>query len=269
MPPEKLELLKLELRAEKISFAYDDSPVLDNVSLTLAPGQLAAVVGPNGSGKSTLLRILLGQHAPESGSVLLGGQRIARMPRRQIAAAIALVPQVSAAPFAYSVREMVLMARYHAHRGLFPTFETADDLHLADEAMWAMDVHHLAWRPITTLSGGERQRVMIARALCQQSPIVLLDEPTSSLDLHHQLELFEQMRAIAATGRSVLWVTHDLQAALQVAPRTIVMDNGKIVADGPSREVLTAAVLEPVYRVKVAADGDTLKFTRRDATTNT
>ena len=254
------------LRAASLSFAYADTLVLDAVSLALSPGELVAVIGPNGSGKSTLLRLLLGQYRPSAGEVFLRGRPLAQLSRREIAATMALVPQASLAPFGYSVREMVLMARYHAHAGFLPSFETADDLTTANQAMWAMDVHHLADRPITTLSGGERQRVMIARALCQKSPLILLDEPTSALDLHHQLELFAQMQSLAADAaspRAVLWVTHDISAALRVAPRTIVMDNGQIVADGPSRQVLTPAVLEPVYRVQVRSAGDTLEFHRR------
>ena len=252
------------LRAEGVSFAYGVVNALTEVSLALSPGELVAVVGPNGCGKSTLLRVLIGLQPPDAGRVLVGEVAMNVLPRREAARRIALVPQNTTAPFGYSVREMVLMARYHAHGGLLPTFETADDIRAANEAMWAMDVHHLAARPITTLSGGERQRGMIARALCQNSPIMLLDEPSSSLDLHHQLELFETLhRLVHGQGRAVLIVTHDLNVAMHVAGRTIVMDGGRIVADGKSVDVLVPAVLEPVYRVRVHLQNGALAFERR------
>jgi len=172
----------------------------------------------------------------------------------------------------FTVMQNVMLSRYATHVdeaggllraaggiGIFG-FENASDEQLAREAMWAADVHHLADRETESLSGGERQRVAIARALAHQTPVLLLDEPTSALDLFHQLELMDQLRNMAAAGRIVLLVTHDLNLAAHCAARVMVMDQGRIIADGPPAEVLTPPVLEPVYHVQVRRDGDSLRF---------
>ena len=244
--------------AERVSFSYGEQPAVEDVSFRAGPGELVAIVGPNGCGKSTLLRLLLGEFRPASGRCLIDQANVAKMPRIAAARRLSLVPQFVAAPFGYSVREMVLMARHAAHHeeSVLPLggggFETPEDLQLANESMWAADVHHLAERPIDQLSGGERQRVAIARALAQDTPVMLLDEPTSNLDLFHQLELVEELRRMTTEqGRIALLVTHDLTLAAGHAHRVLVMDRGRLVADGPPDQVLTPAILEPVYRVKV------------------
>ena len=160
------------------------------------------------------------------------------------------------------------MARHAAHGegGMMGLgFETADDLQLANEAMWAADVHHLAERPVNELSGGEKQRVAIARAFTQDAGVMLLDEPTSSLDLYHQLELMEQLRRMTKDqGRIGVMVTHDLNLAAAAASRVVVMDEGKVVADGAVGEVLKPEVLEKVYQVRVEVGPAVgLRFSRR------
>jgi ABC-type cobalamin/Fe3+-siderophores transport system ATPase subunit len=178
----------------------------------------------------------------------------------------------------FTVQQTVLLARYAAHveeagrgggllkaaggLGIFG-FETPADEQLAREAMWGADVHHLVDRQMETLSGGERQRVAIARAMAQQTPVLLLDEPTSALDLYHQLELVEQLGTLTRGGRLVMLVTHDLNLALHIATRVLVMDQGRIAADGKPADVLTPAVLEPVYHVRVRNEGEYLRFERR------
>lgn len=261
-----------ELGIQDVSFSYGNAAVLSNISLRARAGQIVAIVGPNGCGKSTLLRLIIGRLAPSHGQILLDNQPLASLSRPALARKISLVPQQmgggggAAAAFGYTVQEMVLMARHAAHASDALSgigFETAEDLQLAQEALWAADVHHLADRPLDTLSGGERQRVVIARAFTQQTPILLLDEPTSALDLHHQLELMEQLRrATKEQNRIAILVTHDLNLALAHADRTAVLDRGRLVAEGPTSEVLTAAVLEPVYRVSVRAEGGGLRFFR-------
>jgi iron complex transport system ATP-binding protein len=252
--------------ALSFTFAPRSPLIADGISFTAAGGELIAIVGPNGSGKSTLLRLLIGELSSTAGRITLHQQPPA--PRIARARQMALVPQQLTAPaFGYSVREMVLMAR-HASGGneLFNIgFETPQDLELATTAMWNADVHHLADRPFDTLSGGERQRVAIARAFTQHTPLLLLDEPTAALDLHHQLELLEQLRvATQIEKRLVLWVTHDLQLAADHATRILLMDKGKLVADGVPLEVLTPGILEPVYRVRVStAPVSILHFSRR------
>jgi len=262
------------LHAEGVSFAYGKQRVVDGVSLKLAAGEVLAIVGPNGCGKSTLLKLLCGQLQPQAGAVRVGdeGGAMAGMTPAAIARQIALVPQSSAVGFDYSVRQIVLMARWPAHArsggggvALTLGFETAADQRIADRAMWAMDVHYLADRPITELSGGERQRVIVARALAQETPAILLDEPATALDLWHQLELFDHLQRLArAERKAILMVTHDLNHALAYADRVVVMDAGRIVAEGPPCLVLTPATLEPVYRVAVQTGSATvLTFKKR------
>ncbi|HUO07977.1 MAG TPA: ABC transporter ATP-binding protein [Phycisphaerae bacterium] len=258
-----------QMGAEGVSFAYGTNEVVSRVTFRVEAGEILAVVGPNGCGKSTLLRLIVGQLRPTEGRIVIDGGEVRTWSRPALARRVALVPQQmggAGAVFGYTVQEMVLMARHAAHGGEGWNgigFETAGDLQIAREAMWAADVHHLAERSVDTLSGGERQRVMIARAFTQRTPIILLDEPTSALDLHHQLELMEQIRrATKDEKRTALLVTHDLNLALTHADRAVVMDRGKVVAEGRVGEVLTAGVLEPVYRVRVRAESGVLRFSR-------
>lgn len=262
------------LRATGVSFSYGTPRAVAEVSLELPRGKVVAVVGPNGCGKSTLLKLLCGQLVPQAGSVIAGlanPRDLQTLAPADIARLVALVPQSTSVGFDYSVRQIVLMARWatHARAGLATAlgFETAADHRLADAAMWAMDVHHLADRPITQLSGGERQRVIVARALAQETPIVLLDEPASALDLWHQLELFAQLGQLAhAEGKAILMVTHDLNHALAYADHVVLMDAGRVVAAGLPPEVLTAANLEPVYRVSVqVGSARVLAFARQSS----
>ncbi len=269
-----------ELAVENLSFSYREKRVVENLSFRASAGELIALVGPNGCGKSTLLKLLIGALAPQSGTTKLDGERRNRFSTIHLAQRLAMVPQLvgSEGSFdesiggAFLVEQVVLMSRYASHVAAMPGllarigglgFETAEDLRLARESMWACDVHHLAERPVATLSGGERQRVLIARAFAQQTPILLLDEPTSALDLFHELELLEQLRAFTSAGKLVVLVTHDLQLAASAASRVLLMDQGKIVADGAPADVLTPAILEPVYHVKVRTTNGILQFERR------
>ena len=273
-----------EIAAEGLRFGYDTKVVLDGVSFRAGPGELLAIVGPNGCGKSTLLKLLIGALKPDAGRVTMDGKAIGAWGRIGVARRMALVPQMAGegggefAGTGFTVQQTVLMACYAAHveearggggvlraaggLGIFG-FETPADEQYAREAMWGADVHHLVDRQVETLSGGERQRVAIARAMAQQTPVLLLDEPTSALDLYHQLELIEQLGALTRAGRLAVLVTHDLNLALHCATRALVMDRGRIAADGKPAEVLTPAVLEPVYHVRVHNDGGFLRFERR------
>lgn len=255
-----------QLAVESLVFSYGNRLVLDAVSFKATAGECIAIVGPNGCGKSTLLRLIVGELTPAAGRITIDGIETRSLGRLALARHLSLVPQMVAVPFGYTVREMVLMSRHAAHRqrGLLSMgFETAGDLQLANEAMWNAEVHHLADRPINELSVGERQRVAIARAFTQDTPIMLLDEPTSSLDLFHQLELMEQLHQMTGEGRIALLVTHDLNLAAAHATRVIVMDAGRILADGPPSQTLIPAVLEPIYRVQIDRSSDgTLRFKR-------
>jgi iron complex transport system ATP-binding protein len=245
------------LAVTDVHFAYRDIPALEGVSVRAEAGKLLCIVGPNGCGKSTLLSVLCGQAKPGRGRVEMRVGGVARTIAKaaELARHIALVPQHSSVAFGYSVRQVVLMARWPMHSGGGIMgglgFETEADHGIADRAMWAMDVHHLTDRAVATLSGGERQRVTIARALAQETAALLLDEPTTALDLWHQLELMEHLKGLAKEGRTVVLVTHDLNLAREHADKVVVMDMGKVVAEGKPEDVLTAKVLEPVYRVGV------------------
>jgi len=281
-----------ELAVRGLCFGYRDKAVVEGISFQLraggesgpGKGELVAIVGPNGCGKSTLLKLLLGALTPAAGTVAIDGKTPRELGRIAMARRVALVPQMAGADGGigtggggggYSVQQTVLMARYATHMeeaggvlraagGLgIMGFESADDLALARVAMWNADVHHLAEREVETLSGGERQRVAIARAFAQETPVMLLDEPTSALDLFHQLELLEHLGTRVNEGRLVVMVTHDLNLAARCATRVMVMDAGRMVADGKPGEVLTPAVLEPVYHVKVRGEGEALRFERR------
>jgi len=260
------------LTANSLAFSYSqEKPTIDGVSLNLRAGDLTMIVGPNGCGKSTLLRLLLGELPPSAGSIIINNTPTTNLTRAQIARALSIVPQQSQITYSfdYTVREIILMARHVATaNSLFNIgFETPQDIELANQSMWLTDTHHLAHRPITTLSGGERQRVTIARALTQNTPIMLLDEPTSSLDLHHQLELLHHLQTLTQKeSRTALMITHDLNLASTYASKVIVMDQGKLITQGLPAEVLTPEILEPVYRVKITRSPDnTLHFARRTA----
>lgn len=277
------------LKAQDVCFAYGDKPVLTDVSLQLPVGKFTTIVGPNGCGKSTLLNLLMGHLTPASGTIMLmqpsnvegqpdgsisvsAPRPISSIPPANRARLLALVPQNPTFSFRYTVRQVVLMGRWHFHtqaNGKFSLanvmgFESPEDHRIANEAMWMMDVHHLADRPIDHLSGGERQRAIIARALAQQSPIILLDEPTSGLDLAHELDLLYTLKQLCKeSSRTIGMITHDLNMALEQSDHCIVMSDGKIVADGKPRRILNPENLEPVYGVTVTNMMGRLQFARK------
>jgi len=243
------------LHVVDVCFSYGQRRVLADITLSAAPGEFLCIVGPNGCGKSTLLKLLIGHLQPQAGTISLGGSALASLKPGQIAQQVALVPQSGSIGFAYSVIQVVLMARWPWRAAGMAGglgFQTVQDLQIVHEALAAMDVTHLAERPITELSGGERQRVLVARALAQQTPIILLDEPTSAMDIRHQLQMLELLRQqTRRTAKTVICVTHDLNLAAQWADRVILMDGGHIAAAGPTTTVLRPELLEKVYGVRV------------------
>lgn len=236
----------MRIEARHVTAGYGPHDILHDISLKLLPGEFVVLIGPNGSGKSTLLRVLSGVLAPRRGEVILDGQPIARMRAREITRKIAFVPQTEPTLFEFTVREVVLMGR-HAHlRGL--TRETQEDYAAAMRAMAATDTLHLADRPITALSGGEHHRVLIARALAQCAPILLLDEPTAHLDLTHQADVLAIARRLAdREGVSVLAALHDLNLASEYCDRMLLLSAGRVAAEGAPEEVLKAETLAEVY----------------------
>jgi len=231
--------------------------VLAGVNLSVAPGEVVGLLGRNGAGKTTLLRVACGALAPDAGRVLLEGRALASTSRRERARSVALVPQDTQVPFPFSVAEVVLMGRT-PHLGWLG-FEGAHDLDVARAAMERMGIGALADRSVLTLSGGERQLAIVARALAQQPRLLLLDEPTAFLDLRHRLEVLTVVRELAAAGASALVVSHDLGVAARFCDRLVLLGDGRILASGPPREVLTPDLLRAAFGIEVelgfATDG--------------
>ena len=221
-----------------------------DASISVEPGHLLALLGPNGSGKSTLLRLLAGVWAPSAGTVTLDGAPLARVPRRALARAVALVPQDTHIAFAFSVREIVAMGR-HAHLGRFER-ERASDRAAIAEAMARADVAGIADRDATELSGGERQRVLIARSLATEARHLLLDEPTASLDVAHALDVLALCRRLADDGHAVAVALHDVNLARRYATDAVLLREGAVVASGPADRVLTPALVGDVFGVRVS-----------------
>jgi iron complex transport system ATP-binding protein len=243
------------LHASELSYGYSSgrrdarSFTLDGVSVTVERGSLTGLLGPNGCGKTTLLKLLSGVLQPDHGVVSLNGASLTGRSRREVAKHLAVVPQETHPAFDYTVMEMVLMGR-HPHLGPFE-LEGPSDIALAQEALAATGTDHLAGRAYMTLSGGEKQRVVIASALTQSPDVLLLDEPTASLDLGYQLEVAALLRRLnLERGVTMVLATHDLNLAASVCDRLLLMRDGRVVAQGPTRDVLTAASIRRIYDVE-------------------
>jgi len=241
------------LIASGLSFTYDapDSPVpplLRDITLRVPRGALVGLLGPNGCGKTTLLKLLAGVLSPIAGSVTLDGRRLQDLPRRDVARRIAVVPQETHPAYDYTVLELVLMGR-HPHLGPFE-LEGPSDLAVAHDALAATGTAHLAGRAYMTLSGGEKQRVVIASALAQEGELLLLDEPTASLDLAYQLEVSSVLSSLnRARGVAMVLATHDLNLAASLCDQLILLRSGGILAAGPTRDVLTPEAIHALYGV--------------------
>ncbi|GHF26357.1 iron-dicitrate ABC transporter ATP-binding protein [Streptomyces mashuensis] len=247
----------MRLVVEQLTAGYPGHPVVHGVDLTVPEGQVVAVVGPNGCGKSTLLRTLARLHRPEAGTVRIGDADIWRLPPRAAAHRVALLPQSPLAPEAVTVAGLVRYGR-HPHQGLFRQWSAEDERAVA-QALEATGTTALAGRRLDRLSGGQRQRCWLAMVLAQQTPVVLLDEPTSALDLGHAVEVLELVREVAAAGRTVVMVLHDLAAAARHADTVVALRDGRIVAQGPPRQVVDAALVRELYDIDadvLAAPGD-------------
>jgi iron complex transport system ATP-binding protein len=229
---------------------YDGSDVLRGVTMDVAKGEFVAVLGANGSGKTTLLRALTGVLPIRRGRVTLDGRSVSELPPREVARLAAVVPQESSVAFDFRVRDIVLMGRT-PHVGRLG-FEGASDLEITDRAMQLAGVSDLADRAMSQLSGGEKQRVAIARALAQETPILLLDEPTAHLDLNYQIAILRLVREVTGgRGLTALGVIHDVNLASLYAERIVMLADGGICADGPPRQVITVENIRDVYRAHV------------------
>jgi len=238
------------LLAEGVSFAYGARPVLHGVSLQARSGEVLGIVGPNGSGKSTLLRTLCGTLRPRAGRVLIGGEDVARLSRVAVARRVAVVPQNPHLPEAFTVWEIALLGRT-PHLRLLQA-EGPRDFAAVRRALEACGVWHLADRRVGELSGGETQRVVIARALAQEPRLLLLDEPTSHLDIRHQTTILDLVSTLASTrGLAVVAVFHDLNLAAQYCHRLAIVRDGSLLAEGTPRAVMTAANVGRAYGTEV------------------
>ena len=249
----------MTLQVAHVSFGYDSGYSapdeatrafsLCDVSVAVQPGSLTGLLGPNGCGKTTLLKLMAGVLRPHEGAITLGGRAIDGISRRALARHIAVVPQETHPAFDYTVLEMVLMGR-HPHLGAFQ-LEGPEDIAIAHDSLSATGTSHLAGRAYMTLSGGEKQRVVIASALAQAPDVLLLDEPTASLDLAYQMEVASLLRRLNHDrGVSMVLATHDLNLAASVCDSLVLVRAGRVLAHGPTREVLTVAMIQQLYDVE-------------------
>lgn len=249
--------MRLETRDLVVRYAGAPRPALDGVSMSVPSGALYAVLGPNGSGKSTLMKALLGVCPTAGGVALIDGRPVSRWGRRELARSVGAVAQSESVAFPIRTRDLVAMGRY-PHLGPLETGGPADR-EAVRRALGLCDLDALGDRDVTTLSGGEFQRARIARALSQEPRALVLDEPTASLDVGHEMAILELLRASADDGMTVLLVTHSLDRAAQFADRILVLADGNVAAEGEPDEVLQADVLSRVYGwpVEVGRDART------------
>lgn len=233
------------LRAEQITLRYNSRTISQDLSLAIEDGTFTVIVGPNACGKSTLLRALSRLMTPTHGQVVLDGKSIADLPAREVARRLGLLPQTSTAPDGITVADLVARGRY-PHQSFLRQWSEADEAAVA-AAMAATQVSPLADRTMDELSGGQRQRVWIAMILAQETPLLLLDEPTTYLDITHQIELMELLAGLNRQGRTVVAVLHDLNQACRYATRIVAMRAGAIIAAGPPAEIVTERLVEEVF----------------------
>jgi iron complex transport system ATP-binding protein len=241
----------IQVRGVSFTYPRGDRTILREVSLLLRPGAIVGLLGPNGCGKTTLLRLLSGTLTPNNGEVLLAGSPLSALTRRDIARRIAVVPQETHATFEFTVLDVVLMGRY-PHLGPFE-LEGPADLEIAYQALAATGTGHLEARPFASLSGGEKQRVVIAGALAQTADVMLLDEPTASLDLAYQLEVAALLRDLNRThGTTMVVCTHDLNMAASLCDEVVLLRDGGVLAHGPTADTITVESINATFGV--AAD---------------
>jgi len=233
------------LEAREVQVGYGATPVIDEVDLVVPDQTMTVIVGPNACGKSTLLRTLGRMLQPSAGTVLLDDRPTVGWSAKEFARVLGVLPQSPRAPDGMSVADLVARGRY-PHQGLFRQWSTADES-AVQAAMRAADVATLADRSVDELSGGQRQRVWLAMVLAQETPLLLLDEPTTYLDISHQLEVLDLARRLVHDGRTVVAVLHDLHLAFRYADHLVVMSQGRVVATGRPADVVTAELVRDVY----------------------
>jgi iron complex transport system ATP-binding protein len=241
-----MELMTL-VTVDQVSFSYNGTTVLDDVSLSVGSGDILSVLGPNGSGKTTLLKLILGLYKPGKGRVSLEGRPVKSLLSKDLARSIAYVPQVHRIAFAFRMLDVVMMGRI-PHKPFFFRYSKNDE-HLAELSMERLGILHLKDRPYTAVSGGERQLCLIARALAQGARVFVMDEPVGGLDYGNQIRLLSIIRDLSKEGYTFIQSTHFPDHALWMAGRVMMLNKGRVVAEGKSEEAVTSEALSALYRV--------------------
>lgn len=237
--------METSLHADAVTLRYDSRTIAERMSIAVPAGSFTVIIGPNACGKSTLLRALSRLLAPAEGRVVLDGRDIATLPARDLARRLGLLPQTASAPDGISVADLVARGRYPHQR--FLRQWSPEDARAVTDALAATDTTDLADRMVGELSGGQRQRVWIAMVLAQETPLLLLDEPTTFLDIAHQIEVLDLLADLNAAGRTVVAVLHDLNHACRYASHLIALSNGRVLAEGRPDAVVTETMISEVF----------------------
>lgn len=241
------------LKIDNLKFGYGKELVLDGITFDVKRGEFLSIIGPNGSGKSTLLKTLNSLYTPNEGKISIEGNNINKFKKKDLAKRMALVLQDSNIDYGFTVEDIVLMGR-HPHKGRFER-ENSDDYKIVDESLEMTGTLDLKYRLVTEISGGERQRVMIAKALAQKPSLILLDEPTSHLDINHQLEILKLLKKMNRDkGTTIVLVIHDINLGIRYSDRVIMLNEGKVIEIGDSEKVITKDNIKLAYDVNVAIE---------------
>lgn len=247
----------MSLEISNLCFAYDQKPVLDGISMKVENGEIVCLLGANGAGKTTLFKTILGLYKASQGQIIVNGKDVSNSSRRELAKEMGYVPQNHTPPFPYSVIDVVLMGRTaHINHYAVPS---ELDYQIAQEAMRNINISYLEDKIYTEISGGERQLVLIARALAQQPQILVMDEPTSSLDYGNQIRLLSHIKRLAHQGLSIIMSTHSPDHALYCASKAILLKDGCILCSGTAEEVITENNLSEIYGIDVEINNTIIK----------
>src|SRR5690625_196402 len=236
-----------EIQTQNLALGYGERLVIKNLNITFPPNQVSAIIGPNGCGKSTLLSGISRVLKPLQGQVLINGQSVHQMPTKEVAQLLALLPQEAHAPQGMSVKELIHFGR-QPYKGFWSRW-TKEDEQIVQQAIALAALEDLVDRPLDSISGGQRQRAWIAMTIAQNTPILLLDETTSALDLGHQIEVFELIRQLAKQGKTIIMVVHDIVSACRFADHIVALKDGQVYAAGKPQNVMTSALIHQLYGV--------------------